>query len=239
MPTASRARPPRLMARNFGPRIARLREVDDSYTSPTWAIWPWNLFASPRSSGPRRFSENRGSLGIAWGWNIPVLRIAIVLIGGLTRHQLAGLGHEASHYSLLRNKSANDLVGNLSASSHPGDGPFISSLWPRRVDFTDNPALDQDLVNLGPGKCVADFPRSHSWFILTRMLSPPRLHPLLHPGPSGNTFPGTPWARGQRLHEAGPSGDAWVPRPSSGRSWARRICWSRSNAERPDEVCSQ
>ncbi len=33
--------------------------------------------------------------GLAWSWNIPVVAMAIVLIGGI-QHRLAGLGHEAN-----------------------------------------------------------------------------------------------------------------------------------------------
>ena len=43
---------------------------------------------------------------------MPVLGLGIVLIGAL-QHRLAGLGHEAAHYSLLKNKVLNDLIGDV------------------------------------------------------------------------------------------------------------------------------
>jgi fatty acid desaturase len=41
-----------------------------------------------------------------------VLATAIVLVGAL-QHRLAGLGHEAAHYTLLENKLLNDLIGDV------------------------------------------------------------------------------------------------------------------------------
>ena len=88
-------------------------------------------------------------------------------------HRLAGLGHEASHYSLLRNKWANDLVGDVFCMF-----PILATIHFYRLfhmahhQYTNDPALDPDLVNLGPGKQVEAFPMGRWRFILTRMLAP-------------------------------------------------------------------
>ena len=58
------------------------------------------------------FAELQEHWGLSFGWDVPVFTVAIVLVGGL-QHRLAGLGHEAAHYSLFRNKIANDLMGDL------------------------------------------------------------------------------------------------------------------------------
>ena len=58
------------------------------------------------------FAQFRARWGLAWSWNIPVFATAIVLIGGI-QHRLAGLGHEASHYSFLKNRFLNDLIPDL------------------------------------------------------------------------------------------------------------------------------
>ena len=64
---------------------------------------------SPGQSSSRSIAQ-RGDL--AWCWNIPVFAVAIVLVGAI-QHRLAGLGHEASHYSFMKNRLLNDLVPDL------------------------------------------------------------------------------------------------------------------------------
>jgi len=116
--------------------------------------------------------EARRSWGLAGWFDVPVFAVAIVLMGGL-QHRLAGLGHEASHYTLLRNKRANDLVGDLFCLF-----PIMATIHFYRLfhlahhQFTNDPDHDPDLVNLGPGKRVADFPMPGWMIVLTRLLAP-------------------------------------------------------------------
>ena len=118
------------------------------------------------------FAESRASWGLSWWANVPVFAVAIILMGAL-QHRLAGLGHEASHYSLLRNKRANDLVGDLFCFF-----PIMASIHFYRLfhlahhQFTNDPDHDPDLINLGPGKRVNDFPMPRWMIVLTRMLAP-------------------------------------------------------------------
>ncbi len=118
------------------------------------------------------FAECRRGWGLSWWADVPVFGVAIVLMGGL-QHRLAGLGHEASHYTLLRNKTANDLVGDLFCLF-----PIMATIHFYRLfhlahhQFTNDPDHDPDLVNLGPGKRVEDFPMPRWMIVLTRMLAP-------------------------------------------------------------------
>jgi fatty acid desaturase len=48
---------------------------------------------------------------VAWPWAVPVTLLAILLIGA-GQHRLATLGHEASHYSLFRNRTLNELISD-------------------------------------------------------------------------------------------------------------------------------
>ena len=90
---------------------------------------------------------NRG--GFSWWWNVPVFTAAIVLIGGI-QHRLAGLGHEAAHYSFMKNRILNDLIPDLFCMY-----PLMSALHFYRVfhlghhQFTNDPDRDPDLLNLG------------------------------------------------------------------------------------------
>ena len=91
-------------------------------------------------------------------WDVPVLAMAVVLIGGL-QHRLAGMGHEASHYTLLKNKSLNDLVGDLFCMF-----PVLATVHFYRLfhlahhQYTNDPERDPDLVSLGASKMTDQFP---------------------------------------------------------------------------------
>ncbi len=90
---------------------------------------------------------------------------AIVLIGGI-QHRLAGLGHEAAHYSFMKNRFLNDLIPDLFCMF-----PLMSALHFYRVfhlghhQFTNDPDRDPDLLNLGPAKRAGEFPMSRRRFI--------------------------------------------------------------------------
>jgi len=111
------------------------------------------------------FGENRGSWGVSWWWNVPVMTVAMILIGAL-QHRLAGLGHEAAHYTLLKNKFCNDLVGDLfcmfpiTATVH-----FYRLFHLAHHQFTNDPSRDPDLVSLGGSKMVDRFPMGRWEFI--------------------------------------------------------------------------
>jgi fatty acid desaturase len=115
--------------------------------------------------GAVTFAEARGAWGLSWWWNVPVFGLAIVLVGAL-QHRLAGLGHEASHYSFLRNRTANDLVADVFCMF-----PILTSVHYYRVfhmahhQHTNDPEKDPDLLNLGRGKRAFEFPMSRERFI--------------------------------------------------------------------------
>jgi fatty acid desaturase len=111
------------------------------------------------------FAEFRGGWGLSWWWNLPVFATAIVLIGGL-QHRLAGLGHESAHYSFMRHRYLNDLIPDVFCMF-----PLMSTIHFYRLfhlghhQFTNDPARDPDLLNLGHGKRAREFPMTRSRFI--------------------------------------------------------------------------
>ncbi len=111
------------------------------------------------------FSLRRHQMGLSFGWDLPVLAIAYLLIGGL-QHRLAGLGHESAHYTLLKNRWANDWVGDLFCFF-----PIFATLHQYRVthlahhQFTNDWTKDPDLTDVGRPKGVHEFPMTRTQFI--------------------------------------------------------------------------
>ena len=115
--------------------------------------------------GDRVSASGDAGRGCSWGWDVPVLALGIVLVGAL-QHRLAGLGHEAAHYTLLKNKLLNDLVGDVFCMF-----PILSTVHFYRLfhlahhQYTNDPERDPDLVTLGGSKMVERFPMSRWEFI--------------------------------------------------------------------------
>ena len=90
---------------------------------------------------------------------------AIVLVGAI-QHRLAGLGHEASHYSFMKSRVLNDLVPDVFCMF-----PLMTTVHFYRLfhmahhQFTNDPARDPDLQNLGHGKRADEFPMSRGRFV--------------------------------------------------------------------------
>ncbi|WP_206107764.1 fatty acid desaturase family protein [Paludisphaera rhizosphaerae] len=111
------------------------------------------------------FAESRAGWGLSWWWNLPVFAAAIVLIGAL-QHRLAGLGHESSHYTFVKNRFLNDLIPDLFCMF-----PILTSVHFYRVfhmahhQHTNDPEKDPDLLNLGRGKRAFEFPMTRKQFI--------------------------------------------------------------------------
>ncbi len=84
--------------RNLQRQIMQLREVDN-ITNLICLAREYVLLAGV-IGGAIFLAELRARWGLSWSWNGPVFLITIVLVGAL-QHRLAGLGHEAAHYTVL------------------------------------------------------------------------------------------------------------------------------------------
>ena len=143
--------------------IMDLRRVDD-YTNLLFLAFEYGCLALV-VAGAVSFAEYRTAWGLAWGWNVPVFAVAMILMGAI-QHRLAGLGHEASHYSFMRNRWLNDLVPDLFCMF-----PLLTTVHFYRLfhmahhQYTNDPARDPDLQNFGHWKRSDEFPMSRSRFI--------------------------------------------------------------------------
>jgi fatty acid desaturase len=143
--------------------IMRLRAVDHA-TNLGFLALEYACLAAV-ISGAIAFREWRRGAGLPWGWDVPVLATTIVLVGAL-QHRLAGLGHEAAHYSLLKNKLLNDLIGDAFCLF-----PVLSTVHFYRLfhlahhQYTNDLTRDPDLVTLGGSKMVERFPMGRWQFV--------------------------------------------------------------------------
>jgi fatty acid desaturase len=143
--------------------IMHLRELDN--VTNLWHLGWEYLSLAVVVSAPILFARYRAELGLPWLWNVPVFALAIVLVGGI-QHRLAGLGHEASHYSFMKNRVLNDLVPDFFCMF-----PLMTTIHFYRLfhmahhQFTNDPWRDPDLQNLGHAKRADEFPMSRGRFI--------------------------------------------------------------------------
>jgi fatty acid desaturase len=143
--------------------IMRLRRVDN-HTNLFFLALEY-LSLAIVIGGAIAFAEYRHAWGLSWFWNVPVFAIAMILIGGI-QHRLAGLGHESSHYSFMKNRYLNDLIADLFCMF-----PLFTTIHFYRLfhmghhQFTNDPARDPDLQNLGHAKRADEFPMPRRRFI--------------------------------------------------------------------------
>jgi fatty acid desaturase len=160
---ASRIERPRFEDPDLQREIMHLREVDN-YTNLLYLALEYGSLALV-IAGTVLFAEYRASWGLARLWNIPMFGAAIVLVGAI-QHRLAGLGHEASHYSFMKNKLLNDLIPDIFCMF-----PLMTTVHFYRLfhmahhQYTNDPHRDPDLQNLGHGKRAGEFPMTRGRFV--------------------------------------------------------------------------
>jgi fatty acid desaturase len=149
--------------RSLQREIMRLRQVDNHTNLLFLALEYLSLVLV--IGGAVVFAEYRQAWGLPWSANVPVFALAIILVGAL-QHRLAGLGHESSHYSFMKNHYFNDLIPDLFCMF-----PLMTTIHFYRLfhmghhQFTNDPDRDPDLLNLGHAKRASEFPMPRPRFI--------------------------------------------------------------------------
>jgi fatty acid desaturase len=124
------------------------------------------------------FVHMRGTWGLSWAWDIPVVVLAAMLVG-VVQHRFAGLGHEGAHYILLRKVLWNELVSDLFCMF-----PLFSTTAQYRLihlghhEYTNDWERDPELLNLGKTRAMDEFPMSKGEFVyrfFIRIFWPPAL----------------------------------------------------------------
>jgi len=103
--------------------------------------------------------------GWSWAWTIPIVFVAILPIGAC-HHRLATLGHEATHYSLFRNRLLGELVSDWFCMF-----PIFSSTHSFRIQHlghhqhSNDPKLDPDWAQLRLSGHRFNFPMTVPQFL--------------------------------------------------------------------------
>lgn len=124
------------------------------------------------------FCHMHAAWGFHWAWCIPVVGVAVMLIGAV-QHRLAGLGHEGAHYILFKNRVLNELMSDLFCMF-----PLFSTTEQYRQihlghhEYTNDWERDPELLNLGKTRMMDQFPMTRGEFFyhfFIRILWPPAL----------------------------------------------------------------
>ncbi|MGL5094443.1 MAG: fatty acid desaturase family protein, partial [Planctomycetia bacterium] len=158
--------------------LSKLQELrrTDNFTNAGYIVFLYGYFAVV-IGGSLWFFHHRAELGLSFGWTPFVAFLAIVAVGA-GQHQLTGLAHEASHYTLFRNRLWNEIASDFFCMF-----PMFSSTHQYRLQhlahhqYTNDPDLDPDVAQLRWSGHWFGFPLRPSEFLgkVAFQLQPHRL----------------------------------------------------------------
>lgn len=177
MPTATLAPPPSLNDPELLRQVNRLR-MPDNLTNWYYLAREYVALAVI-IGGTIALCQLIVAAGWSWVWTLPIIFVAILPIGAC-HHRLATLGHEATHYSLFRNRLLSELVSDWFCMF-----PIFSSTHSFRIQHlghhqhSNDPKLDPDWAQLRLSGHRFQFPmsvRAFLWHCLIKqILWPPNL----------------------------------------------------------------
>ncbi|HVX61234.1 MAG TPA: fatty acid desaturase [Pirellulales bacterium] len=165
-----------LNSRELNALILPLRYLDN-YTNLFYLLADY-LTLAVVLVGTATFCHMRGSWGLHWAWDIPVLGLCWLLVGAV-QHRFAGLAHEGAHYILLKNRFWNELVSDVFCMF-----PLFCTTAQYRLihlghhEYTNDWERDPELLNMGKTRMMDSFPMTHGEFALhffARIFWPPTL----------------------------------------------------------------
>lgn len=165
-----------LNSRELNALIHPFRRLDNHTNLLYLAADYATLFAALAST--IAFLHFRADWGIAWYWTIPVVALAVFVIGA-GQHRLAGLGHEGAHYILAKNRAFNEFVSDWFCMFPV----FATTEQYRQIhlghhEYTNDWENDPELINLGETRMMGHFPMTRGQFIYNfglRLFWPPTL----------------------------------------------------------------
>ncbi len=146
-------------------KLQQLRQTDN------WTNWYYlartYLYLAVVIAAAVGFDLYRQAEGLSIAWDVPVMLLAIVLVGA-GQHQLSGLAHEGVHHILFRNRILNELVSDWFCLF-----PMFSSTYHYRLQhlahhqFVNDPLRDPDVSQLQSSGHWLPFPLAAGAFLKT------------------------------------------------------------------------
>lgn len=133
-------------ARDLNDRLRELRHIDGPRNLAFLAVDYLTIIAVFAIAAV--FMEYRADWGLPRWSNFIVFGLGAIIMGGV-QHRLAAIAHEASHYTLLKNRILNDLVGDWLCMF-----PIMSSVQLYRLNhmahhqFVNDEEFDPDYRNM-------------------------------------------------------------------------------------------
>lgn len=165
-----------LNSRELNALILPLRYLDN-YTNLFYLLADY-LTLIAVLGGAAGFCHMRSGWGLSWAWNIPVVGLAVLLVGAV-QHRFAGLAHEGAHYILLKNRFWNELVSDVLCMF-----PLFCTTAQYRLihlghhEYTNDWQRDPELLNMGKTRMMDSFPMTRGEFVanfFARIFWPPTL----------------------------------------------------------------
>lgn len=131
----------------------------DNHTNLLYLAGTW-LYLAVVFGGAIGFFVWRAGSGLHWGWDVPVLVVAIALMGA-GQHHLGALGHEGAHFSLFHNRLFNEVMADLCCML-----PIFSRTDTYRAQhlahhkYVNDPVRDPDQFQLQASGHNFKFPRT-------------------------------------------------------------------------------
>lgn len=141
----------------IGAEVAALKNARDNITNFVHIARVYAIILGTVGLGVACFLY-RAENGASPLWDLLVVALAALLIGA-SQHQLGGAGHEATHFSLFRNRHLNELASDWLCMF-----PLYATTYQFRLhhlahhQFVNDPARDPDISQLRDSGHDLDFP---------------------------------------------------------------------------------
>ncbi len=133
----------------------------DNFTNIAYIALPWTIMLLTIAGTVAGFTYVIEQGWQGWEWLVP-LSLAAIVIMGASQHQLGGIIHEGTHYTLFSNRKASELVSDWLAAF-----PIYTTTYAFRLhhlahhQFVNDPQRDPNFDQAHDSGHWLDFPLTH------------------------------------------------------------------------------